>query len=114
VLLLALGLAWTRLSLGDIASRVAFWLLVYSTFAILAAYVLGAFWGAGSETMPMAAGTAHGTSIEEGVIKVVGYSSAPTGIVSFALILWGLRTPAATESKSSGGARSTHHSGRPS
>jgi hypothetical protein len=32
----ALGLAWTRLNLGDVASRVAFWLLVYSTFAVLA------------------------------------------------------------------------------
>jgi hydroxylaminobenzene mutase len=59
VLLLALGLAWTRINLGDVASRLAFWLLVYSTFAILAGYVLGAFWGAGNETMPMAAGAAH-------------------------------------------------------
>jgi hydroxylaminobenzene mutase len=93
VLLLALGLAWTRLSLGDIASRVAFWLLVYSTCAILAAYVLGAFWGAGNGTMPMAAGAAHGSHIQETVVKIVGYSSAPTGITSFALILWGLRMP---------------------
>ena len=68
VLLLALGLVWTRLNLGDAISRVAFWSLVYSTFAILAAYVLAALWGAGNQTMPMA-------------------------IVSFALILWGLRTP---------------------
>jgi len=93
VLLLALGLAWTRLNLGDLASRVAFWLLVYSAFAILAAYVLGAFWGAGNETMPMAAGVAHGSAVQENMIKVLAYSSAPTGIVSFALILWGLRTP---------------------
>ena len=93
VLLLALGLAWTRLNLGDVASRVAFWLLVYSAFAILAAYVLGAFWRAGNETMPMAAGAAQGSPFQERVIKVVGYSSAPTGIVSFALILWGLRSP---------------------
>ena len=91
MLLLALGLAWTRLNLGDVASRIAFWLLVYSTFAILAAYVLGAFWGAGSETIPMAAGAAHGSPVQETVIKVVAYSSAPTGIFSFALILWGLR-----------------------
>src|SRR5262245_32000103 len=91
VLLLALGLAWTRLDLGEAASRVAFWLLVYSTFAILAAYVLGAFWGAGNETMPMAAGAAHGSAVQESLIEVVAYSSAPTGIVSFALILWGLR-----------------------
>ncbi|HET9861936.1 MAG TPA: hypothetical protein VFP37_00720 [Steroidobacteraceae bacterium] len=45
MLLLALGLAWTRLNLGDRASRAALWLLIYSTFAILAAYLLGAFWG---------------------------------------------------------------------
>src|SRR5262245_6134052 len=93
VLLLAIGLAWTRLNLGDVASRFAFWLLVYSTFAILAAYVLGAFWGAGNETMPMAAGAAHGNPVQEGLIKIVAYSSAPTGIVSFVLILWGLRMP---------------------
>src|SRR5262245_31455419 len=93
VLLVALGLAWTRLNLGDVASRVAFWLLVYSTFAILAAYLLGAFWGAGNETMPMAAGMAHGSSVQESVIKVVAYSSAPTGIIAFSLILWGLRMP---------------------
>lgn len=93
VLLLALGLVWTRLDLSDAVSRVAFWLLVYSTFAILVAYVLGAFWGAGNETMSMAAGTAHGSRIQEGVIKSVAYSSAPTGIVSFVLILRGLRVP---------------------
>src|SRR5262245_23640913 len=93
VLLLVLGLAWTRLNLGSVASRTAFWLLVYSTFAILAAYVLGALWGAGHETMPMAAGAAHGSAIQESVIKVIGYSSAPTGIISFVLILWGLRMP---------------------
>ena len=91
VLLLALGLAWTRLNLGDVASRLAFWLLVYSTLAILAAYVLGAFWGAGNETMPMTAGNAHGSPAQEGVIKVVAYSSAPTGIISFVLILSCLR-----------------------
>jgi len=93
VLVVALGLAWTRLELGDTALRAAFWLLVYSTFAILAAYVLGAYWGAGNETMPMAAGPARGSPIQEGVIKVVAYSSAPTGIVAFALIAWGLRMP---------------------
>src|SRR5262245_52752541 len=91
VLLLALGLVWTRLNLSHVSSRVAFSLLVYSTFAILAAYVLGAFWGAGNQTMPMAAGAAHGSPTQQGVIRVVAYSSAPTGIISFALILWGLR-----------------------
>jgi len=100
VLLLALGFVWTRLTLGDAALRAAFWLLVYSTFAILAAYVLGAYWGAGNETMPLAAGAAHGSPVQEGVIKVVAYSSAPTGIGSFALIAWGLRMPKLSGRKS--------------
>jgi len=47
VLLLALGLAWLRvLNLSATMSRIAFWLLVYSTVAILAAYMMAALWGA--------------------------------------------------------------------
>src|SRR5262249_49151517 len=91
VLLLALGLAWPKLDLSRGMSRIAFWLLIYSTFAILAAYLIGAIWGAGNETMPQAAGAAHGSALKETVIKFVAYSSAPTGIVAFALILVGLR-----------------------
>jgi hydroxylaminobenzene mutase len=93
VLLLVLGLVWPRLNLGTTMSRIAFWLLIYSAFAILAAYVLAAAWGAGNETMPLAAGAAHGRAFQESVIKVVAYSSAPTGLIAFGLILWGLRSP---------------------
>ncbi len=91
ILLLALGLVWPRLNLGATTSRIAFWSLIYSAFAILAAYFMAAAWGAGNETMPLAAGAAHGSALQESVIKVVAYSSAPTGLISFALILWGLR-----------------------
>jgi hydroxylaminobenzene mutase len=91
VLLLALGLVWPRLNLSAVTSRFAFWLLIYSTFAILAAYLIGAVWGAGNETMRLAAGATHGSAFQEAVIRVVAYSSAPTGLISFALILWGLR-----------------------
>jgi len=54
-----------------------------------------ALWGAGNETMPVAAGTAHGSPFQENMIKLVGYSSAPTGLISFALVLWGFRDKAA-------------------
>jgi len=91
VLLLALGLTWPRLNLGAAMSRVAFWLLIYSALAILAAYVMAGVWGAGNETMPLAAGAFHGSAFQEEVIKGVGYSSAPTGLIALALILWGLR-----------------------
>jgi hydroxylaminobenzene mutase len=91
VLFIGMGLLWPKLHLGIAASRLAFWLLIYSGFAIAAAYLLGAIWGAGNSTMPLAAGAAHGSDFQEAVIKIVAYSSAPTGIFSFALILWGLR-----------------------
>src|SRR5437667_2727138 len=90
VLFVALGFLWPKLRLGVATSRLAFWMLTYSSLAIVAAFLLGAIWGAGNSTMPLAAGTAHGSNFQEAVIKIVAYSSAPTGIVSFALILWGL------------------------
>ena len=90
VLLVAIGLLWPRLNLGARSERVAFWLLLYSSFAILAAYVMGAVWGAGNETIPLAAGPAHGSAVQETAIKITAYSSAP-GLIAFALILRGLR-----------------------
>ncbi|HXH92601.1 MAG TPA: hypothetical protein VNN25_13550 [Thermoanaerobaculia bacterium] len=94
VLFLVLGLVWTKhLNLGATASRIAFWLLVYSGLAILLAYVLGAVWGAGNETMPLAGGTAHGSASQEMLIKLIAYSSA-SGVITFWLIFWGLRIKA--------------------
>ena len=92
VILLALGLLWPRLNLGTTASRIACWFFIYSTFATLVPYVLAAAWGAGNSTIPLAAGTARGTAVQETVIKVVLYSAAPTVLISLALILWGLRS----------------------
>ncbi|TGR94553.1 hydrogenase, partial [bacterium M00.F.Ca.ET.191.01.1.1] len=46
MLLLALGLLWPRLDLGVAMSRIAFWFLIYSALAILAAYVMAGLWGA--------------------------------------------------------------------
>jgi (hydroxyamino)benzene mutase len=40
--------------------------------------------------MPLAAGDARGTVLGETLIMVVAYSSAPTGIAAFALVLWDL------------------------
>jgi hypothetical protein len=36
-------------------------------------------------------GLARGTPLQEGIIKVIAYSSAPTGVTAYVLILWGLR-----------------------
>lgn len=91
VLLIALGLVWPRLRLGKAAWRVAFWFLIYSDLATIAAFLLGAVWGAGNTIMPIAAGSARGSDLQEAVIAAVMYPAAPTGIIAFALILWGLR-----------------------
>ena len=72
-------------------SRVAFWFLIYSDFATMVAFMMAGVWGAGNSIMPLAAGAAHGSNLQEAAISVVAYSAGPTGIVSFALILWGLR-----------------------
>jgi (hydroxyamino)benzene mutase len=91
VMFLALGLVWPRLVLGATTSRVAFWFLVYSAFATIAAFVIAALWGAGGSIIPLAAQGARGSDFQEAVIRFVMYPAAPTGIASFALILWGLR-----------------------
>ena len=98
VLLLALGLVWPRLSLGTAAAGLAFWFLIYSDLATVVSFLMAAVWGAGNSVMPLAAGAAHGSDFQETAIMIVAYSGAPTGIVSFALILWGLRvTPSHAE-----------------
>lgn len=96
VLLVALGLVWPRLELRTAASRIAFWLLIYSSFATIAAFLIAGVWGAGSSIMPLAAGGARGSDFQEAVIQLVIYPAAPTGITSFALILWGLRGKASS------------------
>src|SRR5262249_35819943 len=91
VMFLVLGLVWPRLELGAAVARVAFWFLIYSALATIAGFLIAGFWGAGSSIMPLAAGGARGSDFQEAVIQIVMYPAAPTGIIWFALILWGLR-----------------------
>ena len=91
ILFLAVGLMWPMLKLGTTAARIAFWLLVYSALATIAGFVLAALWGAGGSIIPIAAQGVRGNDFQEIVIQAVMYPAAPTGIVAFALILWGLR-----------------------
>jgi hydroxylaminobenzene mutase len=96
VFLLAQGLLWPKLKLGVTASWVAFWCSLYGTFAILGAYTIAAIWGVGNETIVLMGelphGLSHGNAFQETFIKVLAYSSAPTGLTCFTLILWGLRS----------------------
>jgi hydroxylaminobenzene mutase len=94
ILFLAIGLMWPMLKLGTTASRIAFWFLVYSAFATIAGFIVAALWGAGGSIMPTAAQGARGSDFQETVIQLIMYPAAPTGIISFALVLWGLRARA--------------------
>jgi hydroxylaminobenzene mutase len=98
VLLLTQGLMWARLKVGVAASRVGFWCALYATFSILAAYTIAAAWGVGNETIKLMGelphGLVRGTVAQETFIKVLAYSSAPTGLTWFGIVLWGLRPPA--------------------
>jgi (hydroxyamino)benzene mutase len=91
VLLVALGLVWPRLKLTSQLSRLAFWFLIYSALATIAGFVIAALLGAGSSIMTIAAACHRGSDAQEMLIQLVMYPAAPTGIISFALILWGLR-----------------------
>src|SRR5262245_41290644 len=99
VFLLAQGLLWPKLKLGARALRTAFWCSIYATLAILGAYTIAAIWGVGSETIRLMGelphGLSQGTAFQEGFIKVLAYSSAPTGLTAFGLMLFGLRIGAA-------------------
>jgi hydroxylaminobenzene mutase len=102
VMMLGLGLLWPRLTLGVTASWIAFWCTVHGALAILAAYTIAAVWGVGIKTISLMGalprGLAQGSAFQEAFIKVLSYSSAPTGLTSFALILWGLRVADAQRS----------------
>ncbi|HKB54779.1 MAG TPA: hypothetical protein VKD22_12325 [Ramlibacter sp.] len=96
VLFLAFGLLWPKLALAPTAARIAFWSFIYSALAILSAYIVAALWGVGIQTIGLAGelphGLVQGTRFQETTIKVLAYSSAPTGLAAFVLVLWGLRT----------------------
>jgi (hydroxyamino)benzene mutase len=94
IITIVLGLLWPRLNLGTTASRIAFWTFLYSSFVTLIPFVLAALWGAGNTTIPLAAGAAHGSAIQEAMIKVILYSAALPFFISMGLILWGLRAVA--------------------
>ncbi|HXI04073.1 MAG TPA: hypothetical protein VNI57_12930 [Candidatus Saccharimonadales bacterium] len=95
-LLILAGLIWPRLKLALTLARVGFWLAIYGCLAAWSANLLGAIWGAGNTLLPMAAGQAHGSPFQEGVIVVALRSGAVALIAATLLVLWGLRRPPAS------------------
>jgi hydroxylaminobenzene mutase len=87
------GLLWSKLSLSRPVSRIGWVLAAYGCLAAWTANLLGAVWGAGASMLPMAAGAARGSVLQEGTIQLLLMSAAPSLVTVAVLILWGLRTP---------------------
>src|SRR5215471_7758040 len=92
LILLPSGLVWPRLRLGVTGSRIAFGFLVIRVSPSPPRSSWPPCGEPGNPGCPCR-GAPLGTAVEEAAITAVAYSSAPTGIIAFALILWGLRTP---------------------
>ena len=91
IFLLALGLVWPRLALAPAKARAGHGLAVYGCLAPWTANLLAAVWGAGSSMLPMAAGGARGSSLQEAVIRVLLMSGALSLVATMVLVVWGLR-----------------------
>lgn len=86
-----LGMLWPRLKFTPRLSGLAFTLAVYGCFAAWTANLLAAAWGAGNTIVPLAAGAARGSDLQEGIINVGLRTAAVALIASAVLVLWGLR-----------------------
>ena len=89
--LVILGFLWPKLSLSSIQTRCAFWLFIYQAVAAPSSNLLAATWAAGNSIIPMAAGTAHGSTTQEVLINVGLRSAGAALIIGLLLVLWGLR-----------------------
>lgn len=91
MLLVVMGLIWTRLNLGVGMMRAAFWLLVYGAFVNWFNPLLGSAWAAGSSMMPMAAMGHRGTPAQEMIIGFLAVTLALALLCGTVLVLLGLR-----------------------
>jgi hydroxylaminobenzene mutase len=91
--LIVAGLLWPKLRFTALLSRIGHALAIYGCLSAWTANLLGAVWGAGHTMVPMAAGAATGSSVQEGVIRFLLISAALSLITMAVLIVWGLRTP---------------------
>jgi hydroxylaminobenzene mutase len=89
--LLVAGSLWPRLTLTRIMSRLGSYLAAYGCIAAWTANLFAAWCGAGNSMLPIAAGQARGTVVQEWVIAV-GLATAAVSLIATAMImLWGLR-----------------------
>lgn len=97
--LMILGVLLPRLQLTRAQARIGVVLAVYGCYAAWTANLSAAILGAGNTMLPIAAGSAHGTGLQEVLIAMVLRSAAVSLIAAAMLILWGLRDLASARGK---------------
>ena len=92
IFLMVTGVLWPKLRLTPALFRVGSWLAIYGCFAAWTANLLAGVWGAGNPMLPLAAGQARGSALQE-IIIATGLRTAAVSLIAVAiLILWGLRS----------------------
>jgi hydroxylaminobenzene mutase len=89
--LVVLGLLWPTLRLTRGMGRIGGTLAVYGCLAAWTANLSAAILGAGNSMLPIAAGSSHGSAMQERMISVGLRSAAVSLIAAVMLVLWGLR-----------------------
>ncbi len=93
IFLIVLGLLWPYVELSQFWEGIAVGLLVYGAWANWFATLLAGLWGAGGRMMPLAAPDRVGSSIKEGLIKVLLISLSLADVVGVVVVLWGILRP---------------------
>lgn len=87
--LIVVGLIWARLNLSGFWEAVAFWTLVYGTWANWFATLLAGIWGTGNIT-PIASGGATGKPVHESIITAMLIGVGITDVAGVAILFVGV------------------------
>ena len=87
--LILAGLIWNRLELGDFWLDVAFWTLLYGSWANWGATLLAGIWGTG-EITPIASGGRTGKPAQEKIVSSMLIGVGITDVIAVVIIFVGL------------------------
>jgi hydroxylaminobenzene mutase len=99
-LLMVVGLVWPRLALPRRLSLAGCGLAIYGCLAAWTANLCGAIWAAGGAMVPLAAGAARGTVVQEAIIRLLLVSGALCLVGAAGILVWGLGGSTPSESAS--------------
>lgn len=87
--LILAGLIWGRLELGETWLQIAFWTLLYGTWANWGATLLAGIWGTGKVT-PISSGGRTGKPSHEKIVSTMLIAVGITDLIAVTIIFIGL------------------------